>query len=182
MPGKTLHEMEAEVKAYCEDMGWYETPVSVSTALALLHEEAAEAGRPWRKFGLADQTLAGYQAIPAGVGSELADVVIRLLDDSGRFGLCLPDRVLVHDTGTFVFGGEAAFLDDVNVLHNLISRASAATSEERSGNEGLAMALLDVLAYTFALMRHYRFKIQEEYERKMKYNRTRPHRHGGRRA
>jgi hypothetical protein len=45
MPGNTLEEMEAEVAAYCEDKGWNVNPVPFEAAMALLHEEVAEAGR-----------------------------------------------------------------------------------------------------------------------------------------
>jgi NTP pyrophosphatase (non-canonical NTP hydrolase) len=182
---KALSDMAAEVAAYQVEKGWTEER-SISASLELLHEEASEAGRAWRKWGLADHTLGvaaatpdgHWRAEPEGVGSELADVVIRLLDTSNRHGLGLPDRAAVHDVGTFVFAGESDFLDDINVLHNLISRASFAYSE--TGTEGLAMALLQVFGYVHRLARHYKFNLAFEYERKMKYNALRDFRHGGR--
>jgi NTP pyrophosphatase (non-canonical NTP hydrolase) len=183
---KGLKEMEGEVAEYQQKMGWTDDR-SVPTSLALLHEEAAEVGHAWRENGLEDMTTGvtadgpsrAYQAKPQGVGSELADVVIRLLDTSSRYGLSLPDRAVVHKVAPFVFSDD--FMDNIDVMHNLISRASVASCEE-TGTEGLAMALLEVLAYTYQLARHCGFNMGFEYDRKMAYNHTRPYRHGGRRV
>lgn len=187
---KGFKEMEAEVAAYQQAMGWTDER-SVPTSLALLHEEAAEAGHAWREWGLEDATVGsadpgaprggGWRAKPQGVGSELADVVIRLLDTSSRYGLDLPGRMVVHKVEPFVFSGADGFMDDIDVMHNLIARAAFAVAGE-TGTEGLAMALLDVLAYTCQLARHYVIDLTAEYERKMAYNYTREYRHGGRRV
>ena len=64
---KSLAEMEAEVEAYCRDKGWYDQEVPFFTAMALLHEEIAEAGRAWRDHGLKDMT--GVPARPIEMGS-----------------------------------------------------------------------------------------------------------------
>lgn len=62
--------------------------------MALLHEEVSEAGSAWRKHGLDDQTSPIHPSAfsvpkPEGVGSEFADILIRLLDDCERFGVHL---------------------------------------------------------------------------------------------
>lgn len=184
MPVNTLKEMEAEVVAYCEAKGWRSAEVPFPQAMALLHEEVAEAGHAWRVWGLEDATAGSAdkpggdrRAKPEGVGSEFADVLIRLLDDSALFGLDLP-AAYPRTTVTHVpVAGH--FLTDVNTLHGLIARA---TTEWDDGHGSPDVPLSGMLAYLVKLSRHYGIDLDFEYRRKMDYNHTREYRHGGRRA
>jgi NTP pyrophosphatase (non-canonical NTP hydrolase) len=184
---KTLETMEAEVEQYCRDKGWYDTDVPFSVAMALLHEEAAEAGHAWREHGLDDMTvlttagdpepgqMVNVIVKPEGVGSELADIFIRLLDDSARYGLDLPARA--RDARLFSLSGD--FLHEINTLHDLISRASISW---QGGGDRYAVELAGVHAFLRQMAGYYGVDLTAEYERKMQFNRTRPYRHGGRRA
>jgi NTP pyrophosphatase (non-canonical NTP hydrolase) len=182
---KSLTEMEAEVAEYQVAKGWTDDR-SVATSLALLHEEVSEAGHAWREHGLEDMTKGSadkpggdWRAKPEGVGSELADVFIRLLDTSGRYGLHLPILAASNSAGTFVFSG--TFMDNIDTLHNLISLASLSQDDDAS-TETLANNLYRVLAYVRQLARHHGINLTGEYERKMAYNHLREYRHGGRRV
>jgi NTP pyrophosphatase (non-canonical NTP hydrolase) len=115
--GKLLREMQAEIVAVCQDRGWYDQPVSFGEAMALLHSEVSEALEAWRLWGLGDGTAGsaitpgGDQgAKPEGVGSEFADVLIRLLDDCARFGIDLDaeyERKLAYNrTRPYRHGGK----------------------------------------------------------------------------
>jgi NTP pyrophosphatase (non-canonical NTP hydrolase) len=94
---KTIDQMQAEVIDFCRMKGWYDKPVSFGEAMALLHSEVSEALEAWREWGLEDWTdsqseeeeQADILPKPEGVGSEFADVFIRLLDDCARFGVDL---------------------------------------------------------------------------------------------
>jgi NTP pyrophosphatase (non-canonical NTP hydrolase) len=94
---KSLGEMTGEVLANCKEKGWYDTSVSFGEAMALLHSEVSEALEAWRKWGTDDRTRNaeyyedGTPALfkPEGVGSEFADIFIRLLDYCSRFGVDL---------------------------------------------------------------------------------------------
>lgn len=171
-----LEKMEAEVLAYCKDKGWYEEDVPFEVAMALLHEEAAEAGSAWRKWGLEDATEIRK---PEGVGSEFADILIRALDDSTRYGLDLPG--LVASRGGR-FGTHDHFLVNINVLHALIARASMAWDAQPDHFYKPGPCVADVVRFTMQLCELYGIDLEAEYTRKMKYNWTRPHRHGDRRA
>ena len=85
--------MTQEVMEWCHSKGWYDNPVSFLEAMALLHTEVSEAVEAWRKWGTDDATDPTIEPNlihkPEGIGSEFADVLIRRLDDCGRFGIDL---------------------------------------------------------------------------------------------
>ncbi len=95
--GKPVATMTQEVVDWCKSKGWYDKESSFLEHMALLHSEVSEAVEVWRLWGLEDATdlrseqdeLDGAWPKPEGVGSELADVFIRLLDDCGRYGIDL---------------------------------------------------------------------------------------------
>lgn len=195
-----LGKMEAEVLQYCKDMGWYDEDVPFEVAMALLHEEAAEAGAAWRKHGLEDMTAERGPAIvdgadpgqrpglyvkghelpkPEGVGSEFADILIRALDDSTRYGLNLAALIPAR-TGRF--GTHDHFLTNINVLHGLIARTSMAWDATPDYFHRPDTSLADVVVFTGQLAVLYGIDLEAEYERKMAYNKTRPYRHGDKRA
>ena len=178
-----LEEMEDEVEAYCREKGWYDQEVSLRTAMALLHEEVAEAGHAWRYHGLADATEVPSEADPGGVacdvivkpegvGSEFADILIRMLDDSRRFGLLLTEYL---EPDQEAFGIHDDFMDNICALHSLVS--DVIRSWEVS-YENPQAAFAAVLSFLLQLAREYGIDLAAEYSRKMKYNWSRPYRHG----
>lgn len=128
--GKSLSQMQAEVWQFCVDKGWA-GPGSVEKTfgdcMALLHTEISEAVEAYRVYGLEDATATGcidctqsgvgacddapHIFKPEGVGSEFADVLIRLLDDCERYGIDLEaeyERKMKYNrTRPYRHGGKA---------------------------------------------------------------------------
>ena len=177
-PAKTLTAMTQEVMEWCHSKGWYDKPVSFREAMALLHTEVAEASDAWRRWGTQDATDPTVEpnliCKPEGVGSEFADVLIRLLDDCGRFGVDLEAEVGYH---AGLYGISESFLENMNALHSMIARASFAW-EDAHWQFGREFAAITV--FLRQCCAEYGIDLTVEYERKMTYNRTRPYRHGKR--
>ncbi len=109
---KTFREMQAEIYKINVEKGWRgpdAKEVSFGEAMALLHSEVSEALNAYRIAGTADLTIEGGK--PEGVGSEFADVLIRLLDDCDLFGIDLEAeyerKVAYNRTRPYRHGGKA---------------------------------------------------------------------------
>lgn len=189
---KTLNAMTAEVRKVVEEKGWRDGTNTWGDYVALLHSEIAEMLEAYRDHRLEDATVpvCGKSAHtgllcpehgpdkPEGVGSEAADVLIRLLD--------MADVIGAHpwsDSDTLVYlrvtpEGAETFGDHMDYLHWRAAKLSP--------QEGVLLP-----AVRDALLRHflrglvgvcavYGIDLDAEYERKLAYNRTREFRHGGR--
>jgi NTP pyrophosphatase (non-canonical NTP hydrolase) len=122
--------MQAEVIAWAVVKGWHgpDAPeVRFGEAMALLHSEVSEALEAYRTHGTEDFTKkacegtrahlestvgpTGHVCKPEGVGSEFADILIRLLHYSELFGVDLAaefERKMAYNhTRAFRHGGRA---------------------------------------------------------------------------
>jgi NTP pyrophosphatase (non-canonical NTP hydrolase) len=124
--GKTIPEMTAEVRTNNIEKGWRPAQGGAGSNtfgdyIALLHSELSEALEAYRDHRLADatgidDTFVDGLSKPEGVGSEFADVLIRLLDTCDVFGIDLATeyerKVAYNRTRPFQHGGRT--LADAN--------------------------------------------------------------------
>lgn len=191
-----LADMRDEVVAFCEAKGWRTEPILFGEAMALLHTEVAEASDAWRRWGTDDATAALTASPefserlvdegacrpnkPEGVGSEFADILIRLLDDDEQFGIDLAGRFPEFHGA---FGVNDSFLVNMNTLHTFIVQASILFEDDTPEFSDVNWQgyLTRALAFLTQLSTHYGIDLMAEYQRKMEYNWTRAYRHGNKR-
>ena len=189
-----LKALQREAHAIAKDHGWWDTERTFGDCIALVHSELSEALEAYRereleaytppddvigqpgKLGTTRQPhpfpgVGGYVNVkvstkPEGVASELADVVIRVADMAEWYGVELDDAVEAF--GKDVAPMEGSFGDWITVGHVLLSRVA---------QNGFAVGgFVKHIRYMAA---HYGIDLDAAIELKMAYNRTRPHRHGG---
>ena len=178
---KLLSLMTAEVYEVNQANGWFDDNREFDDDVALLHSEVSEMFEAYRSWGYADATssgvidpakvaaLAGVPAKPEGFGSECADVLIRLLDTSFRQGMTFLWDTLAEVDDYENFDPYRSIGGHISRLHALIARIQPGTS------------LNPTLAYLVTWCRNLGIDLQGEYDRKLAFNATRGHKHGGKR-
>jgi NTP pyrophosphatase (non-canonical NTP hydrolase) len=163
--------------------------------IALLITETGEATDAYRDWQLADGTAlydcppqgchgmadcsAGHETLnkPEGVGSELADIVIRLLDTGDVFGFTVfePDFELGDVAELFPALSDPDLPRLVTFADHMawVARRVVAIWTDQSAAPYALRAVVTVA-------RKYGIDLEAEVERKMKYNATRTFQHGGR--
>jgi NTP pyrophosphatase (non-canonical NTP hydrolase) len=79
-----------------EAHGWWDEDRTFGDLIALIHTELSEAFEEYREGHLIDEVYYSEQKPdkPEGVGVELADAVIRIMDLAGYFGIDLATLIL----------------------------------------------------------------------------------------
>jgi hypothetical protein len=186
-----LNLMSLDIRANNIKLGWHPHDLELGEVFALLHTEVAEMTDAYRVGGFEDKTQYfvmgdGGSAIlavnpkPEGVGSEMADVLIRLLDNHDM----LPVGFEYLTSGHGRFGFSDRFGTVCNTLHTLIAKLSMFMDSYESCPlpDELPMigrAYRDVYQYLIQAAEHFGVDLAFEYHRKMDYNKTRAYRHGG---
>ncbi|GGF77390.1 hypothetical protein GCM10010912_23090 [Paenibacillus albidus] len=107
---KSINELVKEAHENAVNKGWWNEDRSFGEVIALIHSEASEALEDYRNGKWPDEEwytkngeiirffsdIEGQDATwkPCGIPSELADIVIRVFDACGRYGIDLERAIL----------------------------------------------------------------------------------------
>ena len=185
-----LSKMFGEIRDNNVKLGWQPHDLETGEVMALLHAEVAEMTDAYRQWAFGDATryttfgdngsiIAASNPKPEGVGSEMADVLIRLIDNVDMLPIGL-EYLEAHGR----YGYSPRFVIVCNTLHTMIAKLSMALDsyEECPLPEELPLigrCFRDVYQYLTQAAEHFGIDIRFEYERKLAYNKTRAYRHGG---
>lgn len=113
-----INELVKAAHQTAVEHGWWEKEVDFGTLIALCHSELSEALEDYRKgMKPTEKVLDGVPAYtpkirqkPCGIPSELADVVIRIFDMCGHYGIDLEKAVIekmeYNETRPYKHGGK----------------------------------------------------------------------------
>jgi|HubBroStandDraft_2_1064218.scaffolds.fasta_scaffold964380_1 hypothetical protein len=168
--------MKSEVQKFCIAKGWYDTQVKFLESMALLHTEVCEMADAYEEHAM-EPFVHEATGGPDGIAVELADVLIRALDDMGRYNLTI-ERM--H----YVYTATARVPNMLGELHKRIRDCTEAYRvhgiDPCEDGVGHKLSVVIAAVQRFAIV--FNLDLEAAYHEKMAYNFKRMHRHGNKLA
>lgn len=163
-----FNELEQTCYNNAKAKGFWDNPRNFGEAIALCHSEVSEAYQGFVMGNPPDDKLPQYSS----VDTELADVVIRLMDMSGGFGLRLPLHIDLLKLEIDYKGVEDSLLK----IHLYLSEALEA---HRKNKGELCSANLSIVIRIIVIScEELKIDLESVVSDKLGYNKTRPYKHG----
>lgn len=105
-----LNELAKEIYDIAKDKGWHDKPVAFGDCIANIHGEASEAFEDYRAGRPLNKMHFEADGKPCGIPSEMADIIIRILDNCEMYGIDIDYAVRLkmeyNKTRKFKHGGK----------------------------------------------------------------------------
>ncbi len=106
MQSKTLTELKQEIHETAVAHGWWDQLRTWPQECALIHSEVTECFEEWRH---SNAELYENNGKPEGIGIELADIIIRVLDVAVGYNIdiekCMEIKMAYNKTRSYRHGG-----------------------------------------------------------------------------